>query len=249
VKLQFSHLHLDSALISVAVLLATIVLARVAGKAFERSAGSANRTLFSYSLYSSLIQIAILIVGVLTVLESLGIAIAPLLTTLGLGGLAVALAANDTLSNLFAGIQIVTARQLRVGDSVRFDFAQGEVVDITWHNTTICDEQNNMIIVPNNKINTNVMTNYSLGGGPLTIPVNAVLAWKGSAAQLREITQNAAGGASVAITAINETNVQVTAYLPVPRMSGRAGRTDEFLDRLYDGARAAGMGAAPPAPR
>ncbi len=176
---------------------------------------------------------------------TLGIAIAPLLTTLGLGGLAVALALNDTLTNLFAGIQIITAHQLRVGDYVRFDFAEGTVSDIQWHNTTIRDAQNNLVVVPNAKVNTSVFTNFSRGGHDLVVPVTASLPWKGTFEQLRELASGASDGAPVQMTALNETNVQVTAYLPAAAYAQRGKIAAQFLERLHDAAMAANMGAKP----
>lgn len=231
------------------------IAARAAGAWIEAFSRRTEHKLFSVSLYSTLVQGAILLLGLLTVLSSMGIAIAPLLTTLGLGGLAVALALNDTLSNLFAGVQIVAARQLRIGDYVKFDFAEGEVVDIHWHNTTIRDFENNLIIVPNSKINTSPFTNYSMCVSALNIPVTAMLAWKGPMSQLRAIADGAARDAvtevagklsaencQVFLSAVNETNVQVTALLPIGHIENRLHATSAFLRGLHDGAREAHMG-------
>ncbi|HKU68218.1 MAG TPA: mechanosensitive ion channel domain-containing protein [Candidatus Baltobacteraceae bacterium] len=231
------------------------IAARIAGAWIEAFGARTDHKLFSVSLYSTLVQGAILVIGLLTVLSSMGIAIAPLLTTLGLGGLAVALALNDTLSNLFAGVQIVAARQLRIGDYVKFDFAEGEVVDIHWHNTSIRDFQNNVIIVPNSKINTAPFTNYSMRVSALMIPVNAMVPWKGPMSQLRAIAESAAAetvtdvagkveseNAKVFLTAVNETNVQITALLPIGHIENRMRAVSGFLRRVYDGAREANMG-------
>ncbi|HEY9180379.1 MAG TPA: mechanosensitive ion channel domain-containing protein [Candidatus Baltobacteraceae bacterium] len=235
------------------------IAARIAGASIEAFSQRTEHKLFSVSLYSTLVQGAILVIGLLTVLSSMGIAIAPLLTTLGLGGLAVALALNDTLSNLFAGVQIVAARQLRIGDYVKFDFAEGEVVDIHWHNTTIRDLENNVTIVPNSKINTSPFTNYSMCVSALMIPVNAVVAWKGPMDGLRSIAERAAHDAvadvagnveaqksAVYLTAVNETNVQITALLPVGHIANRMRAVSGFLRRVHDEAYAADMGLPAP---
>lgn len=250
---------LDRAIGAIFVFSLTWIAARIAGAWTEAFGSRTEHKLFSVSLYSTLVQGAILIIGLLTVLSSLGIAIAPLLTTLGLGGLAVALALNDTLSNLFAGVQIVAAQQLRIGDYVKFDFAEGEVVDIHWHNTTIRDFQNNVTIVPNSKINTSPFTNYSACVSALMIPVNALLPWKGSTEPLRTLAERAAAQAvtdvagkleaencQVYLTAMNETNVQITAMLPIGHIDNRMRAVSGFLRRLHDGAHEANMGAPPP---
>lgn len=233
------------------------IAARIAGASIEAFGRRTEHKLFSISLYSTLVQGAILVIGLLTVLSSMGIAIAPLLTTLGLGGLAVALALNDTLSNLFAGVQIVAAQQLRIGDYVKFEFAEGEIVDIHWHNTTIRDFQNNLIVIPNSKINTAPFTNYSMCVSALMIPVSAMLPWKGPLAGLRAIAESAARDAvtdvagkveaencQVFVSGVNETNVQVTALLPIGHIENRMRAVSGFLGRLQDGAIGVNMGVS-----
>jgi Mechanosensitive ion channel len=90
------------------------------------------------SLFSTLAWVVVMILGVLVVLQSLGIAISPIIAGLGLGGLALALALQDPLSNLFSGLLIITSRQLEPGDFVSLGAnQQGYVQDIKWRNTTI----------------------------------------------------------------------------------------------------------------
>lgn len=246
---------LDRAIGALFVLSLMWIAARFAGAWIEAFSSRTQHNLFSVSLYSTLVQGAILVIGLLTVLSSLGIAIAPLLTTLGLGGLAVALALNDTLSNLFAGVQIVAARQLRMGDYVKFDFAEGEVVDIHWHNTTIRDFENNLTVVPNSKVNTSPFTNYTMSVSALMLPVSAALPWKGQMEALRTIAESAACAAvtdvagkieaedcRVYVSAVNETNVQITALLPIGSIENRRRAVSGFLQRLHDGAAGAHMG-------
>jgi small-conductance mechanosensitive channel len=106
-------------------------------------------------------------------LSSLGIAITPLLTALGVGGLAVALALQDTLSNLFAGIHLLADRPIRVGDYVRLSLenVEGWVVDVGWRSTRIRMLQNNVVIVPNSKVSQSVITNYDLDETRLALSI------------------------------------------------------------------------------
>lgn len=194
----------------------------------------------SASLYITLAQVLVCVIGLVTIFSALGIAIAPLLTTLGLGGLAVALALNDTLSNLFAGLQIVAAKQLRPGDYVKFDFGEGCVSDIHWHNTTIRDPNGNLIVIPNAKVNTTPFTNLSLDDGSRTLSVTATLPWKGTAQELLALAREAAGSkARVSVSALNEASVQVSATIPLTSPADRASVSSEFLTRLYEAARSA----------
>jgi small-conductance mechanosensitive channel len=214
--------------------------------------------MFSASLFASVVQGAIFIVGIITVLGQFGIAIAPLLTTLGLGGLAVAIALRDTLSNLFSGIHIVSSRQIRPGDFIKFDIGiEGEILDIKWRTTMIRNLQNTIVIVPNEKIAASSFTNYTMSAGDTLLPVTATLAWKGSYERLRAIAARAACEATaefagmaeidrcyVDLTAVNETNLQITAYMPLSHVQDRYNAATAFLRRVYDDALAAGMGVA-----
>lgn len=246
---------------ALAILSLTWVAARFAAAAVSSFGRRTDQRMFSASLFASVIQAAIIVVGILTVLSSFGIAIAPLLTTLGLGGLAVALALRDTLSNLFSGIHIVGSRQFRPGDYVKFDVnnIEGEIVDIKWRTTMIRDLQNNIIVVPNEKIAASIFVNYSATAGDIIVPINALVPWKGRSNELeflamraaREATAEVAGLADtdkcyVELTAVNETNVQITAYLPIGTIHNRPRAVSAFLTRLNDSVHRANMGVTPP---
>ena len=103
------------------------------------------------------------ILGFLIALTILGVSIAPLLTALGIGGLAVSLALRDTLENIFAGINVLMEKSIRVGDFIRLESGQeGTVKDITWRTTRIQLLTNNIVIIPNSKLAQSVVTNYHL---------------------------------------------------------------------------------------
>lgn len=101
--------------------------------------------------------------GLLMALSQLHVDITPLLTTLGVAGLATALALQDTLANFFAGLYILADRPLKPGDYVKLDSGQeGYVVEVGWRNTRIRQLPNNLIIVPNQKVAQAIITNYHL---------------------------------------------------------------------------------------
>jgi len=105
----------------------------------------------------------IVIIGLLVTLDSLNISITPLLTTLGIGGLAVALAFKDTLANFFAGLYVLADRPIRVGDFVKIEGGpEGYVESIGWRSTRIRTLANNIAILPNSKVSESMITNYFL---------------------------------------------------------------------------------------
>jgi small-conductance mechanosensitive channel len=115
------------------------------------------------TLSQNLAQIAVVILGALILLNHFDVSITPILTALGVGGLAVALALQDTLSNLFGGFYVAVARQVRPGDYIKLNTGEeGYVTDIGWRSTTLRALAHNLVIVPNSKLSQAIVTNYSL---------------------------------------------------------------------------------------
>jgi small-conductance mechanosensitive channel len=141
----------------------TLMFMRVAGEMARHFGSHAPGALPVTSLTQNLAQIAVLAVGLLVILSDIGVKITPILTALGVGGLAVALALQDTLSNLFGGFWLSIAGQVRLGDYIKLNTGEeGYVSDIGWRSTVIRGLGNNMIIVPNAKLAQAIVTNYYL---------------------------------------------------------------------------------------
>ncbi|MDH7553231.1 MAG: mechanosensitive ion channel family protein [Spirochaetota bacterium] len=141
----------------------TLGIANIVGSLLQKYVKIANIPLAPTGLTYIIIKGLFVLIGILIILNYLGISITPILTTLGVGGLAVALALQDTLSNLFAGMQILIERSVRVGDFVKIDEGiEGYVEDITWRTTRIRMLPNNIVIVPNSKMAQSMITNFYL---------------------------------------------------------------------------------------
>ena len=134
---------LQKALLVLSIFIVTLALAKIAVGLVELYSRKGKGTLPSTSIFTNLARVAVLAIGILVILQSLGISITPILTALGVGGLAVALALQETLANLFAGLHILVSRQVRPGDYVQLDSGEaGFVTQIQWHSTTIHALQN-----------------------------------------------------------------------------------------------------------
>jgi small-conductance mechanosensitive channel len=96
----------------------TLIIARLAVNYVNIYASQARGVLLSTTIFTNLTRMLVYIIGLLVILQSLGISIMPILTALGVGGLAVAPALQDTLSNLFAGLQIIGSGQVKPGDFI-----------------------------------------------------------------------------------------------------------------------------------
>jgi small-conductance mechanosensitive channel len=122
------------------------------------------------SVIQKVAQIGILLAGAILILDNAGVEIKTLLTALGVGSLAVALALQPTLSNLFAGIHLSTSKPIRVGDFVELeDGTQGRVADIGWRATRIEQLSGSLVIVPNARLSDMRLINYSQPALPQAI--------------------------------------------------------------------------------
>jgi small-conductance mechanosensitive channel len=154
-------IHLKKILLVIVILSGTMALGKMMAGFVSIYVQREDVPLPSTSIFKNLTKLLVFLIGILIILHSLGISITPILTALGVGGLAAALALQPTLANLFSGLQIIAAKQLHPGDYIKLDSGEeGYVTDITWRNTTIRELPNNMIVVPNSKLASTIFTNY-----------------------------------------------------------------------------------------
>jgi small-conductance mechanosensitive channel len=163
------HVVLEAAIILSITITVAGVLGSLVAAAGDRRALAVGVT----GLFRTSVRLVVLVVGGLVLLSSLGIAITPILTALGVGGLAVALALQDTLSNLFAGIHLLADKPIRVGDYVRLSVenVEGHVVDVGWRSTRIRMLQNNVVVVPNKRVAESVITNFDLDEARMAVSI------------------------------------------------------------------------------
>lgn len=165
-----------------------IVLTKLAA-GFINLYTSQVRGLPSASLLINVAGVIIFLIAALVALQSLGIAITPLLTALGVTGLAVALALQETLANFFAGIVMIVSRQLRVNDYIMLNSGEeGYVTDITWRNTVIRSLEDNIILVPNSTMSSSIITNSYLPNRELSLILTAGVSYESNLDHVEEVT-------------------------------------------------------------
>jgi len=115
----------------------------------------------SHGFFSLTARLVIYSVGILVILDSVGVSITPIVASLGIGSLAVALALQPTLENLISGFQIILDSIVEPGDFIRLESGEeGFVERIGWRSTWIRQPANNMVIIPNKQmVNTRIL-NY-----------------------------------------------------------------------------------------
>ncbi len=120
----------------------------------------------SLPMLRRVVSLAVWLAGGLVVLSTLGIEISPLLAGLGLGGLAVALALQPLLTNVFASSYMLSDQSIRIGDHVEMQGGPaGDIEDIGWRATRIRAGGHQIVIVPNATLASAVVTNFDTGGG------------------------------------------------------------------------------------
>lgn len=92
------------------------------------------------------------IIGLVMALSNVGVNISALLGTLGIGGIAFALAAQDTIKNIFGAFTILTDRPFNIGDTIRIDNFEGTIIDVGARSTKMRDYDKRIITFPNYKI-------------------------------------------------------------------------------------------------
>jgi small-conductance mechanosensitive channel len=144
-------------------------------------------------LGQAVVRGVVLVIGLLVLLTALGIQITPLLTALGVGGLAVALALQDTLSNLFAGVHLLADRPIRVGDYVKLaDSVEGHVVDIGWRSTRVRMLQNVVVTIPNKRVAESTITNYDMPESRMALPIRVAVDYGADPELVQRILQEEA---------------------------------------------------------
>lgn len=210
--------YISKAIYVIVIMSAAFAAANLSGRILDYYIRKSALPIPSTGLAHGILKVTIIILGILITLSVIGISIAPLITALGVGGLAVALALQDTLSNLFAGIHILVEKSLKVGDFVKLESGQeGYVDDITWRTTRIKMLPNNMVIIPNNKLSQSIVTNYSLPDKEMALSIPISVSYNSDPERVEQILIEEAEKASEELTEI----------LSVPRPSVRFHRLGE----------------------
>lgn len=193
-QLREIHRPIGRVLLILSIFSATWIAARLAMAWVSSKTGvTASGSLRSASIISNITGVVIFAIGLMVVFQTLGISITPALTALGVTGLAVALALQDTLSNLFAGIQLIASRKLRPGDFIQIEPGmEGYIQDITWRNTTIQTLPNHLVLVPNAKLSAATVRNFTLPDKEIAVLVDLSVSHSNDLEKVERVTIDAA---------------------------------------------------------
>ena len=190
---------LDGILYAASVLILAVIFSKLVDQAvlwyldLARKAGKSAPKEAALQLIQRTGHIIVLLVSSLLILDRFGVNITALLATLGIGGLAVSLAAQDTLSNMVSGVMLVIDQPFRIGDRIEIQGLNtwGDVVDIGLRSTRIRTGDNRMVIVPNSTISRNFVINYSYPDSHYREQINITVRYGSDTNTLREVITQA----------------------------------------------------------
>ncbi|MCZ9346646.1 mechanosensitive ion channel family protein [Streptomyces sp. TRM76130] len=243
------------------IFVVTVSAARVIAGLVRTVTTSRSGVAGSATIFVNITRVLVLAIGFLVVLQTLGISIAPLLTALGVGGLAVALALQDTLANLFAGVHILASKTVQPGDYIRLSSGEeGYVEDINWRQTTVRDLSNNLVVIPNGQLAKTNMTNYMRPEQRLTITVQVGVAYDSDLERVEQVTAEVVTEVMTEITGavpehvpavrfhtFGDSRIGFTVILGVGEFSDQYRIKHEFIKRLHRRYRAEGIRIPSPA--
>ena len=225
----------------------SIMGARLVSSFLTQKLQKTASTFASTSILVTLIELVVYLTGFLFLLQSFGVSITPLLTALGVGGLAVALALQDTLANLFSGINILLSKQIKMGDFIKLSTGEeGTVIDMNWRNTAIKQLSNNMIVVPNLKIASSILINYALPYSECSVVIPVGVSYDSDLEQVERITSAVAkevlleteGGVSnfepfIRYVSFAQSSITFNVILRAKHVTDQSLIQHEFIKRLH----------------
>ncbi len=188
--LNFSELGFTSGLTKILLIVAIVIFADrmlvgVIGRYSENSEAVRN----SRSIIKGLFRGLIVCVGGLVLLGTMGISVTPIIASLGITSLAVALALQPTLENFFSGIQLVIDKPIRAGDYIELDSGEQGFVDrIGWRTTWVRMLQNNTVIIPNSELSKSKIINYFYPAKELSVPVDVGVHYSSDLEHVERVT-------------------------------------------------------------
>lgn len=180
-------------LVALAILMA-VLLAAKATLLFLRSVSARYESMHNIKEPAeAATKIIFVALGGMIILDNLGVSITPLITTLGIGSLAIAIALQETLSNLFAGLYIKADRPVQIGHYIRLASGEeGYVERIGWRNTAIRPLPNAIIVIPNSKLVQSNITNYYGGASESAVLVQVGVHCNNDLEKVEKITREVA---------------------------------------------------------
>jgi len=201
----------------------------------------------STTIFTNIVWITVYAIGLLIILDSLNVSIAPMLTALGVGGLAVSLALKDTLSDVFAGLHILLSKKVQPGDFVSLDSGEmGYIQNISWRNTKMLERSNNIIHIPNTKLSSAIIKNYDSGDPSFSVKIPVGVGYDSDLDQVGKVVMEVATELHTSMDEVNkdaepsfkfrgfgESSIDLAVYFRGNKYGDQNPIIHEFIKRLH----------------
>jgi small-conductance mechanosensitive channel len=233
----------------------TNAVATIAVRSMAGLAPKLNPEIHVSGLMLNVIRLTIFTVGTLVVIRGLGVEITPILAALGVGGLAVALALQAPLSNLFAGLFLGLAGQIRIGDYIKMEPGmEGRVADSNWSATQLMTLAGNVVIVPNAQLASAIVTNFDRPSKDMGVGVELTVAADSDLAVIeriglqvgRDVMRQVPGGVpdvepAVRFLALTDLGVRFAVFVRAREFAEQVPVRHELIRRLLSALKDAGI--------
>ena len=233
---------------AITIAIITFFLARVANRFISAYTARDNVKVPSSSIFGNIVAAVVWALGITSAVVVTGSAnsLTPLLGALGVSGLAVGLALQPTLDNMFSGIQILASGQIEPGDFVRLESGEeGVVEDVTWRNTTIRRITSELVIVPNSNLARSQVINFSRNADALNLVIPTSVSYENDIEQVIEIMRTTATDLMershyshkeqdprIIVTGNSERCISLATILPIVAFEKRGAITSEYLEEV-----------------
>jgi small-conductance mechanosensitive channel len=238
-----------------------LILFRLAGKTITAvlewymdevsSKTNSNITPTVIPMVSKIVNIVLVLIATMVVLDHFSVNIGGLVVSLGVGSLAVALAAQETVANMISGFVILIDQPFRVGDRIRLPSGEeGDVTAIGLRSTRILNYENNLLVVPNTDLVKNKVINFSFPNHSMRVMVDVNVAYGADIEKARQIILALAGqhpdiardpSPEVLLSQFGETSLQIKLIARATEFIQRANVEAVLREQIYNAFVAAGI--------
>ncbi len=184
---------LSTIILIILILSITLSISKMLVGLFNLWAEKQGQGFPSTTMFTNFVYIIVWGIGVMIILDSLNVAITPILTALGVGGLAISLALKETLSDIFSGLHILLSGKVQPGDFAELDSGErGYITNITWRNTTMLERTNNVINIPNSRLSSAIIKNYDTRESSFSVRVPVGVSYDSDLEKVAKITKEVA---------------------------------------------------------
>ena len=239
--------HFSTIILIILILSVTVTISKMLVGLFNLWAEKQGRGFPSTTMFTNFVYIIVWGIGLMIILDSLNIAITPILTALGVGGLAISLALKDTLSDVFSGLHILLSGKVQPGDFAELDSGErGYISNITWRNTTMLERTNNIINIPNSRLSTAIIKNFDSRESSFSVRIPVGVSYNSDLEHVADVTKNVAKNVAKDVEGCNtdkeplvrfyefgESSINLKVYFIAEKYGDQHNIIDIFVKRLH----------------